>query len=589
MKRVSFYALRELHIPILMRVYQALKLKLETSSELDLFEITFSAPQFRAGSPGWPEEGLRRDTQFELISQGITFIEIPELPDPRKLCFDCIITADACYDRIDGLGPVICVGHGTISKNIFFIDQPTCRRENYADVLCVPGPDYLNCFGNHVKTQLKATGFPKLDSLFEDHTEVINSMLQELKWTDKTIALYAPTYNPELCSLEIMEEPLKQIADSGTGVLIKLHGATLDALRQRYQNLAATHPNIHYLLDQDVIPWMKTSDYLISDLSSVYVEYLHLNKPIFLYDHPKLKECQFYNPKAVEFKVRQAAYCFNQGHQLLALIHNTLLNDHLKGLRQKYKATLFPESDGKNSHRVAEEIHKICHLPSNYPNYRENYCYFLIEPQEGFSQKHLEVIIFNLSRLRFKADTHLCLIANPHRAETIQGSIEQLSSNTLSILWLNLENFKTQQDRFDGAILLEGNYLFPTGIDQIHAMNSKFWEPLTLIQCPILEDEEGSYYQRQSHVLPQRLDSDARRIQAYCKYVLIGQSSTIFASHWDGTLIKKELLLTFLKFLQKNSTQFNWFQFHQLLRENQIPSKCLHSLYGYTSDITPEV
>lgn len=586
MKKVSFYALRELHIPILMRVYQAFKSKLILSGELELFELSVSAPKFRAGSPGWPEEGLQKSTLKELASQGIRLIEISEQSPPRDHPFDCIITADACYDRVDGLGPVICVGHGTISKNIFFINQATCRRENYADVLCVPGPDYLNYFGDQVQTKLQATGFPKLDSLNEDHSETIRALLEELQWNNKPIALYAPTYNPELCSLEIMEEPLRQIADQGTGVFIKLHGATEVSLRDRYLALAAGHPNIHYLLDQDVIPWMIASDYLISDLSSVYVEYLNLAKPIYLYDHPQLKECQFYNPQAVEFKVRQAAYCFNQGHQLLSLIQSTLQNDSLKNLREQFKTALFPKADGQNSLRVATEIYQLCLNPSQYPNYRENYQYLILEPPGGFNQQHLEIISFNLSRLRFKQEVLACIISNSPNTQTIQQSLNELTRESITIRWISQNELEKHQSHFKGAVLLEGKYCFPTGLDQIHAMNSKFWAPATLIQSPILEDEEGSFYQRQSSVLPQRLDSDASRIQTYCKHVLIGHSSSVFASQWDGTLIKKEILMTFLKFLQKDQSEFNWFQFHQLLRENQIPSKCIHSLYGYTKDLS---
>lgn len=550
MRQITLFALRELHVPILMRVYQSLA-RLNIPST----QISFSSVPFLKGTPEWPEEGLSDNTIQMISQQGITFIEHND-----SLKFDCTVTADACYDRIDGWGPVVCVGHGTISKNIFFIDQPICRRENYADILCVPGPFYSEQFGNMVHTQIEATGFPKLDAFTEPVPSYALKQLEVLGWTESKIALYAPTYNLEMCSLEIMETPLYQLADSGFKVLIKLHGATQEKFVTKYQN-ASSHPNIHFLTDEDIIPWMQLSHFLISDVSSVYVEYLLLNKPIYLYDHPQLKKCDYYNPKAVEFQVRDNAYIFQDAWMLKPLIEKTISTDPLKPAREKSASTLFPPMDGKNSDRVAHSIKKLIENPEDYPVYRKKYLYLKLI-HEGSS---LDLIEDNLKRLNHPDDIYTW-----NRFDQTVESNDELEK---------LKKRLHSDERIDGVIILEGRYLFPRELDKIHAMNHEIWKPNTQMQFPILQDLDESYYQKQSLVLPQRLSAEEAKIQLYTKHVYFPDSKQQVTGQWDGCMVQSKTALMLFDYLSDNPDPFDWFYF--LKQHPHITTKTLFGVYGY--------
>lgn len=550
MRQITLFALRELHVPILMRVYESLIVL-----NIPEVQVSFSSVTFLKGTPDWPEEGLHESTINKLSNQGITFIEHHE-----GLRFDCVVTADACYDRIDGWGPVVCVGHGTISKNIFFIDQLICRRENYADILCVPGPFYTEQFGDMVHTQIEATGFPKLDALTEPIPKYAIDLLEQLGWTDSKIILYAPTYNLEMCSLEIMETPLYQLADSGFKVLIKLHGATQEVFVTKYKN-ASSHHNIHFLTDEDIIPWMQLSHLLISDVSSVYVEYLLLNKPIYLYDHPQLKKCAYYNPKAVEFQVRDNAYRFQDAWMLKPLIEKTLSIDPLKSAREQSASKLFPPLDGRNSERVAQSIARVIDAPSSYPIYRKKYLYLSLINQNS----DIDLIQSNLSRL-----THLDDVYTWNRYDQ---SLD--SKNEINLLKARLRSDKS----IDGIIILEGRYLFPRELDKIHAMNQEIWEPRTQIQFPILQDLDESYYQKQSLVLPQRLSAEESKIQLYTKHVYFPDSKTHIPGQWDGSMILAGVALTMIDYLESAPDSFDWFYFQK--KNPTITTKTVFGVYGY--------
>jgi hypothetical protein len=183
--RVAFYALRDLHIPVLLPV---LRLLLE-KGECDVGVI---APPCVESGGGQVQEGLLPHTLRALAEAGVPFWG--HAPTPP---YACVVTADACYDRVDGWGPIVCVGHGTISKGLYFTDQPSTRRENFARVLCVPGPAYVTSFGPQVFTRIVATGFATMDQYAAPEPGFRAEVLSRLHLDPaKRTLLFAPTFNP---------------------------------------------------------------------------------------------------------------------------------------------------------------------------------------------------------------------------------------------------------------------------------------------------------------------------------------------------------------------------------------------------------
>ena len=104
---------------------------------------------------------------------------------------------------------------------------------------------------------------------------------------------------------------------------------------------------------------MHYSDILISDVSSVFVEYLALDKPIILVNNENIERFPNYNKENIEYEVRDSAYQINTAQELIPVLENVLSNDSLKEKRKEYSRKLFAPLDGKNSYRIAKVIKKV--------------------------------------------------------------------------------------------------------------------------------------------------------------------------------------------------------------------------------------
>jgi hypothetical protein len=331
--KITLFALRELHLPVLEPVYHALK-------KMGFSQLGFSAPNFIESTEDQPGEGLSEKSILDLMQKGIPFWG----KQPNELALT--VTADACYDRVEGWGAIVCVGHGTISKNIFFTNSPNCRRENYASVLCVPGPWYTNCFGEEVHTNIVPTGFPKMDEIFQDFTIFKLKLFSKINWnlTTKTI-LFAPTYNIELTSFEMLFDQWKLC--SSMQILIKLHGATSKLWQDKYRDLAKKHHHLHFVEDGDLVPYMKISDAMVSDHSSAYVEYFTQDKPIVVIDNPLAHQTNFINKTTIEFLVRDSCHRVSDVNDFLPELQRAITKDPLTDQRNHWKKQLFTQIDGK--------------------------------------------------------------------------------------------------------------------------------------------------------------------------------------------------------------------------------------------------
>ena len=61
------------------------------------------------------------------------------------------------------------------------------------------------------------------------------------------------------------------------------------------------NPNIFYLEDADYSGMMHAADLMISDVSSIFIEFLLLDKPVILFDNPRLKEFPLYRAEDIEY------------------------------------------------------------------------------------------------------------------------------------------------------------------------------------------------------------------------------------------------------------------------------------------------
>lgn len=214
-------------------------------------------------------------------------------------------------------------------------------------------------------------GYPRLDSFFwtpeqrlqwvrrwgtDSQVKLINTMTRH-----KKTYLYMPTWrdaNPNFIvetgiDFEALDEMLKR---QDALLILKLHVATptksLDAIRGL--------DNIHIMDSKDdIYPVLPQSTVLITDYSSIYLDYLLLNRPIcfFVFDIARYHtESRGFYHKYDEFTPGQK---LTSAEQLMQFIESDE-SDNYVAERTHLRQCLFDHHDGKSSRRIVEFVRTLC-------------------------------------------------------------------------------------------------------------------------------------------------------------------------------------------------------------------------------------
>lgn len=474
-KKVVFVSFRDLHFPVLYPIYKEL-LKLNENNQ---YEIGFMAPSYQESGSGVLQEGLSKKNLTKIKEEKIPFWGWQNEPVQK---FDAVVYCDVNYSVINGWGPIVNVGHGTISKGVYFTDDIVARRENFATALCVPGERFKKSYGEQVFTNTFPTGFSKMDSLTKYSLIDKNKFYEKIGFTaDKKTILFAPTFNFELTSMEILFEAWQKLDKSKFQIIIKLHAAALKEFKEYYKKLASLLDNVFYATDSDISSYMYFSDYLVSDVSSVYVEYISLNKPIILLNNPRMKEFSSYNEKNLEYQLRDCAYQINDVQGLLNILLKLEENDPLKEKREDYRISLFPERDGKNSLRIAEIIKKVATNKITF-KYPENFQ--KLKVVVGENSVDLSIIEENLNRAALCYEVN---VFNNNHFNYFEERGYQVSP---------IKNWQSLQ----GAIVFfKGIYLLDHEWDQFWYLSRNFNREEG-IYAPILSDDCQNSFQRNNFI-----------------------------------------------------------------------------------------
>jgi CDP-glycerol glycerophosphotransferase (TagB/SpsB family) len=149
----------------------------------------------------------------------------------------------------------------------------------FFDLYCTHGPLTTKPFNKlakkHTYFSVVETGWPKLDPYF-NYKKSINK---------KPIILYAPTFSPNLTSLDALYPQIKALAES-THYLIKLkfHPKTDKKWQKMYQQLA-TLSDFEIANENNLIPLIQQADIVISDTSSAVDESLILGKSVITFNN----------------------------------------------------------------------------------------------------------------------------------------------------------------------------------------------------------------------------------------------------------------------------------------------------------------
>lgn len=294
-----------------------------------------------------------RNGESNALAERLLSLGVTVTARPSQRAADITFIADTVGGLVRGCGLIVNVGHGTISKGYYFTDSVWTERENWVDLLCVPGAYAAERFSSLLRTRVVATGMPKLDPVFSGRHSREALCTQLALDPSRRIVLYAPTFNEDLSSVYLFAERFAELAAPDRTLLIKLHGSTKGDTVKAYRAIAAATPSIVFVDDPNIAPSLGGADVMISDVSSVFMEFMALDKPVILFDHPNMRRYHGYNAEDIEHAWRDLATrvdSFDAARSALAgvLAHG----DDKSPIRRRYAEQLFADRDGHAAERV---------------------------------------------------------------------------------------------------------------------------------------------------------------------------------------------------------------------------------------------
>ncbi|MDD3051098.1 MAG: CDP-glycerol glycerophosphotransferase family protein [Candidatus Cloacimonetes bacterium] len=337
-----FFLERELHVPLIKNLIA--HISSENLGEIALFSVPFSE-----SVNGIPGRGIRPEFIHDyLLDFDYKIIDNPYLYKP-----DITFLADFSYQYTDGLGKIVNIGHGTISKGWFFTNKKISRRENCADLICVPGEIHKQKLSNQVYKRIAVTGMPKMDSIHtskKDRSVILKEM--NLSVSNKTL-LFAPTFNQELSIVPHIGFNLRKFIPDYINIIVKLHGVAPVQWKQQYREFADRSNNVYYSEDNDITECYIASDIILSDVSSVVYEFASLHKPVIVFDSPTQKQYVNYDPDDLEYAYRDVGIRINNVESLQEAVFRGLINP-VSEMSKSIAGQFISHNDGTSSKSVIE-------------------------------------------------------------------------------------------------------------------------------------------------------------------------------------------------------------------------------------------
>lgn len=163
--------------------------------------------------------------------------------------------------------------------------QEHARIRGIFDLYCTQGPQTTEQFERKAKRyrhfKVTETGWCMLDPLFKPST---GFSLREKLSIDKPIILYGSTFSPEYSSARRLADTIEQLSRTGRWHwFVNLHPKMPVDIVDRYKNMAGD--NLTFFDNkQDTFPLLQTADAMLCDTSSIFLQYLLLNKPVVTFN-----------------------------------------------------------------------------------------------------------------------------------------------------------------------------------------------------------------------------------------------------------------------------------------------------------------
>ncbi len=553
--KVLFYAERNLHLPFLEPIHDYM--------QQNCGVITgFASPAYRKSANGVTGCGLD-DITINRLKQKSSFYHQPE-----DMQADITVIADSCYYAVRNCGKIVNIGHGLISKGWFYTDSPPVRRENQADLICVPGQWHADILKKNVFSPCCVTGFIKTDAFFNVSDDDLQVFFDAYTIpASNRIVLFAPTFNPELSSVPCISERIKEISSSNTTVIIKLHGMTDKKWVDLYTRLANENKYITLIDDKYYPHAMKCAHVMVSDVSSAFVEFLLLDKPVVLFQNPNRHKFENYSKDSIEYQLMDAAIEVATVEELKLAVKLCLADPaELSSKRRCYAEKLNVRIDGKCSERASKAIMDLHN--SKIVRSRESVLYSIIVFWQYAPNIH-----------QIDASLRQIMLKNCNsRSEIIfVGPKPQHISKPPSVShWLDADktaalDIKRSVKKCSGDLLV---FMLPAQhmpFNWLSGMYNYFrWDQTTGAVKTFTSDD--NYRELINHIPANSGTAELKDVAEYFKYVLIGND--ISTQKFDGNI--NCLMMTREAFCYAEK-QINGKQFSNALESLSISLE--HSLY----------
>jgi hypothetical protein len=239
----------------------------------------------------------------------------------------------------------IIIDHGICSAKYTFHAKESFENFN---IYCVTGDlnedkihKNLEKYGLLDKVEIIKGGYPKSDYLFNDTYSSKNKIFTNLNLDSrKKTLLFAPSWEKGLSLMEFGVSLVDTILQNEDyNLIVKLHPNSFTSLlnvginwKEQFEPYS-NNPNFSFVLDLNINEALLISDIMITDLSSVALEFLALDKLVVYLDCPKFEE--IYNELYPSFRIEHSykellenPYC-NAGRHvgLINYDHKKILED----------------------------------------------------------------------------------------------------------------------------------------------------------------------------------------------------------------------------------------------------------------------
>ncbi|MGQ3330852.1 CDP-glycerol glycerophosphotransferase family protein [Halorubrum sp. FL23] len=321
----------------------------------------------------------------ELKSNGYTSYDMNTIRGKYRLLLSKYIILSHGYGDIRwwlcGNSKFIQLWHGVSFKKKGLIDDKMDRnkilRKKFRSLLglkqyeklIITSSDLVNlhtaAFGLS-KEDLWITGYPRYDIFFrevQDYDIGTNSswyIRAEELYEESTVLMYLPTWrdtgrDPLTDGTLNYEELQIKLSELDTHLLIKPHPYTETA------SAVENKDNIHIIRDLvDVYPILEFTDALITDYSSVFSDYLLLDRPIIFYAYDLDKFTSEDRDLYFDYEEYTPGPVIKSQSELLTEIEKVTEGiDQYVDDRTQIREEFHDYSDGCSAQRVADRIHRL--------------------------------------------------------------------------------------------------------------------------------------------------------------------------------------------------------------------------------------